>query len=70
MCSSDLVVRMYWGAVPTYPTGMWTYGAASLSPDPATPIREVQGTRYYTNAVHRAAFVLLPFLEDLIREDR
>ena len=64
------VVRMYWGAVPTYPTGMWTYGAASLSPDPATPIREVQGTRYYTNAVHRAAFVLPPFLEDLIHEGR
>ena len=40
------------------------------SPDPATPIREVQGTRYYTNAVHRAAFVLPPFLEDLIREHR
>ena len=39
-------------------------------PDPATPIREVRGTRYYTNAVHRAAFVLPPFLKDLIREDR
>ena len=64
------VVRMYWGVVLTYPTGMWTYGAASLSPDPATPIREPQGTRYYTNAVHRVAFVLPPFLEDLIREDR
>lgn len=62
------VVRMYWGAVPTYPSGMWTYGAASLSADPATPIREVQGTRWYTNAIHRAAFVLPPFLEELIEE--
>lgn len=62
------VVRLYWGVVPTYPSGMWTYGAASLSCDPATPTRGVEGTRYYTNAIHRAAFVLPPFLEDLIRE--
>ncbi len=62
------VVRMYWGVVPTYPTGMWTYCAASLSPDPATPIRNVSDTRYYTNAIHRSAFVLPPFLEELIAE--
>lgn len=60
------VVRMYWGAVPTYPTGMWTYGAASLAPDPATPLREAEGTRWYTNEIHRAAFVLPPFLRELI----
>jgi len=60
------LVRMYWGAVPTYPSGMWTYGAASLLPNPATPLREVSGTRYYTNDVHRAAFVLPPFLNELI----
>ena len=23
------VVKLYWGVVPTYPTGMWTYGIAS-----------------------------------------
>ena len=60
------IVRMYWGAVPTYPTGMWTYGAASLAPDPAAPLREVAGTRYYTGEIHKAAFVLPPFLRDLI----
>ena len=63
------VVRMYWGVVPTYPSGMWTYGAASLSADPATPLREGSGTRWYTNAIHRAAFILPPFLEELIREN-
>lgn len=60
------VVRMYWGAVPTYPGGMWTYGVASLASDPATPLRETTGTRYYTNGIHRAAFVLPPFLKELI----
>lgn len=62
------VVRMYWGAVPTYPTGMWTYGVASLGPDPSVPLREVAGTRYYTNEVHKAAFALQPFLRELIGE--
>ncbi|MDR1620809.1 MAG: polyamine aminopropyltransferase [Synergistaceae bacterium] len=60
------IVRMYWGAVPTYPTGMWTYGAASLAPDPSSPLREIQGTRYYTGEIHKAAFVLPPFLEAMI----
>ncbi|MDR1732143.1 MAG: polyamine aminopropyltransferase [Synergistaceae bacterium] len=60
------LVQMYWGAVPTYPTGMWTYGAASLGPAPSTPLRNVTGTRYYTDAIHRAAFVLPPFLTELL----
>jgi spermidine synthase len=60
------IVRMYWGAVPTYPTGMWTYGIASLAPDPAAPLREIPGTRYYTGEIHKAAFVLPPFLKALI----
>jgi spermidine synthase len=62
------IVKMYWGAVPTYPSGMWTYGAASLSPDPAAPLRSVEGTRYYTGEIHKAAFVLPPFLRELAEE--
>jgi len=60
------IVQMYWGAVPTYPTGMWTYGVASLAPDPTVPLRGVTGTRYYTEEVHKAAFALPPFLRELI----
>jgi spermidine synthase len=59
------LVRMYWGVVPTYPTGMWTYGAASLAPDPAVPRRGAAGTRYYTQEIHKASFVLPPFLREL-----
>jgi len=62
------IVRMYWGAVPTYPTGMWTYGVASLEPDPSIPLREVTGTRYYTGEIHKASFALPPFLHELIGE--
>ena len=61
------LVRMYWGVVPTYPGGMWTYGLASMRNDPSEPVRNVKPTRYYTKELHRCAFVLPPFLEELIQ---
>ena len=60
-------VRMYWGVVPTYPSGMWTYGLASMRESSFEPLRTVKPTRYYTPEIHRASFVLPPFLEELIR---
>ena len=64
------LVRMYWGVVPTYPSGMWTYGLSCMNENakPSEPVRNVKGTRYYTNEIHKASFILPPFLEDLIRE--
>ncbi len=60
-------VKMYWGVVPTYPSGMWTYGLASMRESSFEPLRTVTPTRYYTNEIHRASFILPPFLEELIR---
>ncbi len=60
-------VKMYWGVVPTYPSGMWTYGIASMRESSFEPLRTVTPTRYYTNEIHRASFILPPFLEELIR---
>lgn len=60
------IVKMCWGVVPTYPSGMWTYGVASMRDDPAEPVREISATRYYTREIHRAAFELPPFLKELI----
>lgn len=60
-------VRMYWGVVPTYPSGMWTYGIASMRETDFAPVRTVTPTKYYTNEIHRASFILPPFLEELIR---
>ena len=64
------LVRMYWGVVPTYPSGMWTYGISCMNENakPDIPVRDVKGTRYYTNEIHKSSFILPPFLEDLIRE--
>ena len=61
------IVKMYWGVVPTYPSGMWTYGIASMSGEVAEPLRNVKNTKYYTNEIHRASFILPPFLEELIK---
>ena len=60
------VVKLYWGVVPTYPTGMWTYGIASMNDDPAVPVRSVNNTKYYTNEIHKNSFILPPFLANML----
>ena len=59
------IVKMYWGIVPTYPSGFWTYGIASMKDDPALPVRNVKDTRYYTSKIHESSFILPPFLEEM-----
>jgi spermidine synthase len=62
------VTRMYWGAMPTYPSGMWTYTIGSKKHDPSIPQRETpDNVRYYSKQIHTAAFVLPPFLRDLLK---
>ncbi|MBQ7559887.1 MAG: polyamine aminopropyltransferase [Synergistaceae bacterium] len=60
------IVKMYWGVVPTYPSGMWTYGLSSMKDDPSVPVRDVKNTKWYTNEIHKNSFVLPPFLNELI----
>lgn len=64
------VVRLYLAAVPTYPSGLWSFTVGSLGPDPASPAPgrtsgagPIAPLRYYTPAVHRAAFALPGFVE-------
>ncbi|NLD96370.1 MAG: polyamine aminopropyltransferase [Synergistaceae bacterium] len=62
------IVRMCWGAMPTYPSGMWTYTIGSKTVDPADIRRpSPDGTKYYTEDIHKAAFVLPPFVKDLLK---
>jgi len=57
--------HFYLGPVPTYPGGLWCYVFLSdrINPlrGPATKI--VPGLKYYSQAIHRASFVLPPFLQ-------
>jgi len=64
------VARLYLACVPTYPGGLWTFTLGSKKYDPLnveTVSLPALDTRYYSPAVHRSAFVLPPFVADLVK---
>jgi len=64
------IVRTYWANVPTYPSGMWTFTLGSKKYDPLdldeTQIPEID-TKYYSPRLHKAAFALPKFVEELVK---
>ncbi|WP_286974679.1 polyamine aminopropyltransferase [Acetomicrobium sp. UBA5826] len=63
-------VYLAWGAVPTYPTGFWTYSVGSKSIDPRIQRRSApKGTKYYSDDMHSSAFKLPPFVWEIIDGD-
>ncbi|MGE5674585.1 MAG: polyamine aminopropyltransferase [Mycobacterium leprae] len=66
------ITRLYTLAVPTYPTGLWSFtlGAKRYDPLEADPGIRFAGmtTRYYTPDVHLAAFQLPRFVEAITAE--
>jgi spermidine synthase len=64
------IVRTYWANVPTYPSGLWTFTLGSKKYDPLdvddSQIPEID-TKYYSPRLHKAAFVLPKFVEDLVK---
>lgn len=74
-CLEDLVAHVapYVGFVPSYPSGMWAYvlaGDRDLDVGEGELGERFQArglrTRYYTPPLHRAAFVLPRFVEELV----
>ncbi len=62
------IARLYWAVIPTYPGAMWTFAIGSKKRDPATDFRRVElPTKYYSPDIHRAAFVLPPFVAKLLK---
>ena len=65
------IVRVYGANIPTYPSGLWTFTMGSKTYDPLQ-VDETQipqlNTRYYTPKLHKAAFVLPRFVEDLLSQ--
>lgn len=60
------IVKLFWGMVPVYPGGVWTYIVASKKNDPARVNRSLSFTTgYYSPSVHQGAFSLPPFLTKL-----
>lgn len=66
------ITRLYTCAVPTYPTGLWSFTLGSKKYDPLMAEAEgrFQGmqTKYYTPAVHHAAFQLPRFVQAITEE--
>lgn len=64
------IVRVYGANIPTYPSGLWTFTMGSKTYDPLqvdeTQIPEID-TKYYSPRLHKAAFVLPKFVEDLVK---
>jgi spermidine synthase len=64
------IVRVYAANVPTYPSGLWTFTMGSKTHDPLevdeSAIPEIE-SKYYTPQLHKAAFVLPRFVENLLK---
>ena len=64
------ITRLYIANIPTYPSGLWTFTIGSKKHDPLaiedSRFHDIE-TKYYTKDLHKAAFTLPRFVEDLIK---
>ncbi|MCP8617396.1 spermidine synthase [Salirhabdus salicampi] len=64
------ITRLYTANIPTYPSGLWTFTIGSKIYD---PLKVEEGrfhdieTKYYTKELHKAAFALPKFVQDLTK---
>lgn len=69
------VTRLYLANIPTYPSGLWSFMLGSKQYDPALGPADTaetvanQGLRYFSPEVQRAAFVLPPFVQALLKQE-
>jgi len=65
------LVRVFLTCIPCYIAGFWTFTIASKRYDPLGEFRRDgagSDNLYYTPEVHRAAFVLPPFIKSILNE--
>jgi spermidine synthase len=61
------VARVFWCTVPSYPGGLFSFIVGSRGPDPSVPRGRITWpTRWYTEAIHRTAFALPPYVARLV----
>jgi spermidine synthase len=63
------ICKLYLAAVPTYPSGLWSFTAGSKRYDPEQ-LQSPPGyaTQYYNAGVHRAAFQLPTFVAAMVKQ--
>jgi spermidine synthase len=65
------ITKLYLAYIPSYPGGMWSFTLGSKKYDPeAVDLKSIPETktRYYTPQIHKAAFVLPVFVQELLKE--
>ena len=66
------IVKMYRAEVPTYPSGIWSFGFCSKKIDPIKNFQKEKYNdynlklRYYNDDIHKAAFALPNFVKELL----
>ena len=64
------ITKLYLASIPTYPSGLWSFTIGSKKYDPRVIADESRSaslvTKYYTKDLHRSAFTLPRFVEDLL----
>ena len=69
------VSRVYQAHIPTCPSGYWLFGFASKKYHPLNDFKADEWkklnikTHYYTTNLHRGAFMLPKYVEDMLEEE-
>ena len=74
IASTFQISRVYQAHIPTFAAGYWLFGFASKKYHPVDDLDAEAWnalnlrTRYYTTRLHKGAFYLPAFLEDMLKE--
>ncbi len=58
---------IYWTVIPSYPGALWTFVYGGDVDIRDSNKDDVEGLKFYNKDIHRAAFLLPPFLEEMLR---
>lgn len=67
------IAKVYQAHIPTYPSGHWLFGFASKKYHPLKNLDEIRWNmrsltcRYYTTTLHKGAFYIPAYVEDLLK---
>ena len=68
------ISRVFQAHIPTYPSGHWLFGFASKKYHPLKDLAETRwnlrglGCKYYTTTLHKGAFYLPAYVEELLKD--
>ena len=68
------ISRVFQAHIPTYPSGHWLFGFASKKYHPLKDLAEAHwnlrglGCKYYTTTLHKGAFYLPAYVEELLKD--